>query len=151
MSETGSISVSQCISSPPSSPLVISDKLYPPVEKESSLTSGIGGCGSSQEPLSFAAIQEYSTPHTKLLVNLCSLYTQKKAPWKTIGASFRLQLELKSGSWLNSITHIFRGKHCYITLFPFLGDNLGRRACEKQSDLLQVLRQMAKQEGRRLP
>lgn len=67
-------------------------------------------------------------------------------------ASFRLLLELKSGSWLNSVTYSFEGKHFYVTLlFPFLGDSLGRRACERQSNVpLQVLRQVAKYQGRRL-
>ena len=67
-------------------------------------------------------------------------------------ASLRLLLELKSGSWLNSVTYSFEGEHFYVTLLsPFLEDSLGRRACERQSSLLlQVLRQTAKLPGQKV-
>lgn len=53
----GSISVSQRISSPLSTPMVISEKEIVSPDGEGKLTNyWIGGCGSFQEPFYFAAI-----------------------------------------------------------------------------------------------
>lgn len=54
---------------------------------------------------------------------------------------------------MSFIMESFEGKHFYVTLlfpFPFGGDSLGRRACGRQTDLLQALRQMTKHPARRL-